>query len=246
MGKFRKTIHFIIFIKLFFINYLYLVAEDEEDCCKSLCPCFYKSEISKSNINNEEENSNIEKKKEEKSEEEKSEENEESNKEEYSYECINAVYLSVNISVGTEDARINIWLKNNGTKTWANDTKLINDSSSVLQADEILLTQQKPNEERDYTAVIKNLGGYAEGEYKAIFCFFSKGEIRGEKITAIVKIEKKDNEESEMEENMDKIMGFRDEYGLLEDEYSNEKIFEILKDNDFNFENAFSSLLKKN
>ena len=54
MGKFRKTIHFIIFIKLFFINYLYLVAEDEEDCCENLCPCFY----SKNNINDEEENNN--------------------------------------------------------------------------------------------------------------------------------------------------------------------------------------------
>ena len=54
MGKFRKTIHFTMFIKLFFINYLYLVAEDEEDCCENLCPCFY----SKNNINDEEENNN--------------------------------------------------------------------------------------------------------------------------------------------------------------------------------------------
>ena len=40
MGKFRKTIHFIIFIKLFFINYPYLRAEDEENCCITICPCF--------------------------------------------------------------------------------------------------------------------------------------------------------------------------------------------------------------
>ena len=59
MGKFRKTIHFIIFIKLFFINYPYLGSKEGKDCCKSLCPCFYQSEESKSNINdinNEEEN----------------------------------------------------------------------------------------------------------------------------------------------------------------------------------------------
>ena len=59
MGKFRKTIHFIIFIKLFFINYHYLGSKEGEDFCKSLCPCFYQSEESKSNIkdiNNEEEN----------------------------------------------------------------------------------------------------------------------------------------------------------------------------------------------
>ena len=59
MGKFRKTIHFTIFIKLFFINYPYLGSKEGKDCCKSLCPCFYQSEESKSNIkdiNNEEEN----------------------------------------------------------------------------------------------------------------------------------------------------------------------------------------------
>ena len=54
MGKFRKTILFTIFIKLFFINYLYLGTEDEENCCENLCPCFY----SKNNINDEEENNN--------------------------------------------------------------------------------------------------------------------------------------------------------------------------------------------
>ena len=35
-----KTIHFIIFIKLFFINYPYLGSEDEENCCITICPCF--------------------------------------------------------------------------------------------------------------------------------------------------------------------------------------------------------------
>ena len=54
MGKFRKTIHFTIFIKLFFINYLYLGTEDEENCCENLCPCFY----SKNNVNDEGENNN--------------------------------------------------------------------------------------------------------------------------------------------------------------------------------------------
>ena len=48
MGKFRKTIHVTIFIKLFFINYHYLGTEEEENCCENLCPCFYES---KNNIN---------------------------------------------------------------------------------------------------------------------------------------------------------------------------------------------------
>ena len=40
MGKFVKTIHFIIFIELFFINYPYLGSEEEENCCITSCPCF--------------------------------------------------------------------------------------------------------------------------------------------------------------------------------------------------------------
>ena len=55
MGKFRKTIHFTMFIKLFFINYLYLVAEEGEDCCENLCQCFY----SKNNVNDEGNNNNL-------------------------------------------------------------------------------------------------------------------------------------------------------------------------------------------
>ena len=47
---------------------------------------------------------------------------------------------------------------------------------------------------------------------------------------------------NEIDENIDKIQEFRDTFNLSEDEYPNEKILEILKENDFNYENAFSSL----
>jgi hypothetical protein len=167
---------------------------------------------------------------------------EEPREEEYSYDCTNSMYLTVYIYEGTEDAEFEIFLRNNGTKTWAEDSKLINDPSSFLKTDVILLAQQKPNEERGYKTVIKNLGRYADGEYKVIYLFYTEGKIRGEKITAIVKIKEKDNKKSEVEENMEKINEFRDTFNLSEEEYSNEKIFEILKDNDFNFESAFSSL----
>ena len=167
---------------------------------------------------------------------------EETKIEEYSYDCTNLMYLSVYIYEGTEQAEFEIFLRNNGTKTWANDTKLINDPSSILRADEILLAQQKPNEERGYKTIIKDLGKYPNGEYKTIYLFYTNGKIRGEKITAMVKIKEKDNKKNEIEENMDKINDFRDTFNLSEEEYSNEKIFEILRDNDFNFENAFSSL----
>ena len=41
---------------------------------------------------------------------------------------------------------------------------------------------------------------------------------------------------------MDKIIEFREKFNLSKDDYTDEKIFEILKDNDFNEENAFTSL----
>ena len=61
MGKFMKTIHFIIFIKLFFINYPYLGAEDEENCCITICPCFrnFKDKLEKEKKKLEEENKNL-------------------------------------------------------------------------------------------------------------------------------------------------------------------------------------------
>ena len=247
MGKFMKTIHFTIFIKLFFINYPYLGAEDEENCCKNLCPCFYQSEKSKSDIDSEKGNSNKENKpeenEEEKPEENKPEENEEAKIGEYSYDCPNAEYLSVYIYVGTDEAKFDIFLKNNGAETWAEDSKLINDDSSPLSTDEILLAPQKPGEEKSYTIVIKDLKRYPAGDHNAIFCFYTNGAVRGEKIIAIVKIKEKDNEKNEIDEYIDKINEFRDEYALSEEEYDNERMLDLLKKNNFVFEDAFYALL---
>jgi hypothetical protein len=166
----------------------------------------------------------------------------ENEEEDYSYDCTNSMYLSVYIYEGTEEVQFEIFLKNNGNKTWANDSKLIIDPSSSFVTDVVLLAQQKPNEERSYKITIKNLGKYPDGEHKVIFLFYCGGKIRGEKITALVKIREKDNKKSEIEEYSDKISEFRETFNLSEDEYPDEKILEILKDNEFNFENAFSSL----
>ena len=44
---------------------------------------------------------------------------------------------------------------------------------------------------------------------------------------------------------MDKITEFREFYELNENEYPNKKIFEALKENDFEFESTFESLFSK-
>ena len=163
-------------------------------------------------------------------------------KEGYSFDCTNAMYLTVYIYEGTDQAEFEIILKNNGNKTWASDSKIKIDPSSSLKINDIDLKQQKPNEERGYKVVIKNLSKKLIGEYKIFFWFYTNEKIRGDQITAMVKIKEKDNEKAEMEENMDKINEFRQTFSLSKDEYSDEKLFEILKDNDFNSENAFSKL----
>lgn len=45
-----------------------------------------------------------------------------------------------------------------------------------------------------------------------------------------------------MAENMNKIKEFRDMFDLKEEEFSDEKLFEILKQNNFDYEESFSLL----
>ena len=164
------------------------------------------------------------------------------NKGEYSYECTNSMYLTVYIYAGTEEAEFEIFLRNVGDKKWADDSKLIIDQNySDLFPEEVHLDAQKSKEERSYKVTVKDLGRYNTGEYKIVFLFYSGGKIHGEKITALIKIKEKDDQKSEIDENIDKINEFRETFNLSEDEYSNEKIFKTLKDYNFNFENAFSS-----
>ena len=162
--------------------------------------------------------------------------------EDYSYDCTNSMYLSVNIYKGTEEAQFEIFLKNSGDKTWAPDSKLINAPESAFITNVILLAQQKPNEERSYKITVKNLGKYPANEYKIIFLFYSGGKIHGEKISALVKIKEKGNKKREVEKYSDTIKEFRETFNLSLEEYPDDKILEILEENKFNFEIAFSSL----
>lgn len=129
------------------------------------------------------------------------------NKEGYSYECTNLSYLTILVYKGIEKVELILFMKNNGTKIWEKDSKLINDPSSNLATDALNLIQQKPNEELDYRIIFKNLKGYPPGEYKTSFLFYTDGRIRGERIEATIKInEKKDNEENIL--NINKIKNF--------------------------------------
>ena len=161
---------------------------------------------------------------------------------EYSFDCTNMIYLSVYIYQGTDEAKFDLYLKNTGKKAWNKNAKLLVEKSSNYSCDDIVLSPQKPDEEKHYKVTIKNLKDNPIGEYKVVFLFSAEGNIYGEGITAIIKIIEKENKNKEIDEYMDKIIEFRNTFSLDEKEYSNEKILDILKDNDFHFEKAFTSL----
>ena len=91
---------------------------------------------------------------------------------------------------------------------------------------------------------MKDLKNYPPGDYKIIFSFWSGGRIYGEKIIAIIRIKEKNNEKNEIDKYIDKINEFRKAFCVKEDEYPNEKILKLLKNNNFNFEYAFSSIFE--
>ena len=152
------------------------------------------------------------------------------------------MYLTAYIYEGTNEAKLDIILNNNGKKTWPNDTKLKIIEPSDFELDDIELKSQRPEEERTYYIKFKNLKDYKPGIYQTNLAFYCNGEIYGEKLVARLKINKLNDSNKEIEENLDKINEFRSTFDLSKDEYPDERILSILQENDFNFENAFSSI----
>ena len=161
---------------------------------------------------------------------------------EYSFDCTNAMYLTLYIYEGTKEDKLNIILNNNGNKAWPNDTKLKIIEPSDFELDDITLKSQRPGEEKTYYIKFKNLENYKPGIYQANLAFCCNGEIYGEKLVARVKINKLNDTNKEIEENMDKINEFRTTFDLPVDEFPDEKILSILQENDFNFEKSFSAI----
>ena len=127
--------------------------------------------------------------------------------ENYSYECTNLMYLSVYILEGTEKAEFEIFLKNTGETKWAEDTKLLVDkNSSDVTTEDIPLSPQNPNEQKNYKIIVDDLSRYVQGEYKIIFSFYSGGKIHGEKITAKILI--KENKKMKLMNISKKLMNF--------------------------------------
>ena len=154
----------------------------------------------------------------------------------YSYECFNKDNLVLNLLEGTEKAEIEIQLRNNGNIVWNENTKLKIIEPSDIKIDDIKLNPQEPRETRYYTIQFKNLINFKIKEYTTRLVFCSDGKNYGDII--LIKI----NILDENEFYGKKIDEFRKEYNLPYDPYSDEIIFNKLKDNNFNFFSKFYKL----
>ena len=106
-------------------------------------------------------------------------------------------------------------MKINGEKPWPlNKIKLIFDKESYLKEKVISLQPQKPGEKEKYQIILKRLGKLKVGEYKCILSFgvgLKSLKYFGE--TIILRINVKEQ-----------VIGiFRNEFGLKEKDYSDEK-----------------------
>ena len=135
-------------------------------------------------------------------------------------------------------AILEIALKNNGDKEWHKDTKLKIVKPSDFNIDDKILNRQIPTESKHYLLKIYNLGNYAVGEYKSYLEFYSDGKKYGEKIEIKINI----RENHEIKKYIDKINEFKKEYNLNDKDFSNEKVLEALKNNDFDYIKTFSSM----
>ena len=85
------------------------------------------------------------------------------------------------------------------------------------------------------------MGKFSKGEYKLSYKFYINGKPIGEKLTLRIIVKEKmfDNE---IEQNLDKIKEFREAFNLSEEDYSDDRLLEVLKKNDFEFEKSFEKL----
>jgi hypothetical protein len=149
----------------------------------------------------------------------------------YSYKCINTSSLTSTIFEGTNETEFKIDLENNGKKAWPRDNTFLSfDKESEIISDDINLESQKPKEKKSYFVKFRCLGQKKVGELRANLNFFINNKEIGEQLTLKIRI-------------LDiRVKDFRDNYSLSEEEFSNERILDVLRRNNFDFEKSFNSL----
>ena len=161
----------------------------------------------------------------------------------YSYECTNNFNLAIYNYEETNESKIEVNIKNNGSLDWPKNTaKLIFEDNSDIKGEEVILQPQKCGEELKYEVMFKQLEKLKVGEYKSYVRFEINGETIGEKLILKNIIKEKENNDDDINNFIDKINEFRGTFNLDENDYSDERLLEVLRDNDFNEELAFGAL----
>ena len=159
----------------------------------------------------------------------------------YSYERINNLNLAIYIYEGTEKEELKIDLKNNGIKEWPyGKTKLVFDKKCKVIADDIFLEPQKPGENKQYNVIFKDLKNCPVGTYYSYLDFNINGQNIGDRLSIIINI--KERQQNEINEHIDQIKEFRENFDLNDNDYSDQQLFEALKNNEFDYDAAFASL----
>ena len=163
----------------------------------------------------------------------------------YSYECTNLSSLQQNVYQGTESAEIPLILRNTGNNPWPqNSTKLIFDKQCQIKGKDVELNSLGKNEEQQCFVKIEGIANLPLGEYETGVYL----NINGTNIDKIlrIKINIIKREIDPIDQHIETINKFRNEFNINENEYSNEDVFNVLMSNEFNFEKAFLCIIGDN
>ena len=159
----------------------------------------------------------------------------ENQKEEYDYELSSSNLNELNkeaIEGIDKEVIFKIKLLNNSEFKWPGEgkTKLIIDKNSEIKHDEIQLNNVPPKGGQIFEIKL-NIDKLKEGNKKCIFNFNVEGKNYGKSL--ILNINIKEDE---------RVKQLRKEYELSKDEYSNERLLEALKKEEWDLQKAFVSL----
>ena len=93
-----------------------------------------------------------------------------------------------------------------------------------------------------YNIILRGLNNYSHKQYKSYLNVYIDDDEVGDQLILTINIKEKDSNKKEIENNIEKIIEFRNNYNLGIEDYSDEVLFKALKKNNYDYDAAFSSL----
>ena len=158
------------------------------------------------------------------------------NKEDINFSCLNKI-LSFTFNKQIESARINLKLKNTGTKTWPKGSCLHCDKNiSSLLCEDVYLKSLRPNNETINSLYFERINGLETGDYSFNLRFKCGEKCFGELVCIKIKIiDRKCESETEK---------FRQIFGIVKEEFKEEEVIEALDKYNNDQIKTFEYLLK--